>query len=139
MIYERHVFICVNERQSDAVRPSCGEEIGMAITRAFKKEVKERGLKSKIRAQKAGCFDTCEYGPSVVVYPEGVFYANVQVEDVLEIVESHLIDGKPVDRLVLKKQIRQRLTDSVETALNASNGLIIIAMQQLVDVRASLL
>ena len=82
--------------------PCCGADRGTAISRAFKQELKERGLKTKIRAQSAGCLDVCEYGPSVVVYPEGVFYSKVCVEDVVEIVESHLVRGIPVERLILK-------------------------------------
>ena len=49
----------------------------------------------------AGCLDTCGLGPSVVVYPEGIHYGNVQLDDVPEIVESHLANNVPVERLQL--------------------------------------
>jgi (2Fe-2S) ferredoxin len=76
----------------------------MELVKAFKKEIKDRGLNIDMRAQKAGCFDICEFGPNVVVYPEGVFYGHVQLSDVMEIVEEHLINNRPVERLRLKFQ-----------------------------------
>jgi (2Fe-2S) ferredoxin len=76
----------------------------MELVKAFKELIKDRGLNVNMRAQKAGCMDTCELGPSVVVYPEGVFYGHVQLSDVTEIVEEHLIGGRPVERLRLKFQ-----------------------------------
>jgi (2Fe-2S) ferredoxin len=101
--YDKHIFICTNQRVNSE-RPSCGEEHGMELVKAFKKEIKDRGLSVDMRAQKAGCMDICELGPSMVVYPEGVFYGHVQLADVAEIVEEHLINGRPVERLRLKFQ-----------------------------------
>mgnify|MGYP000980371526 CR=1 FL=1 len=66
---------------------------------AFKEELVRRELNVDVRAQKAGCLDICEAGPSVVIYPEGIWYGKVKPEDVQEIVQSHLIDGQPVERL----------------------------------------
>ena len=76
----------------------------MELVRAFKKEIKDRGLNVGMRAQKTGCLDICESGPNVVVYPEGIFYGNVQLADVPEIVEEHLLNDRPVQRLKLKFQ-----------------------------------
>jgi (2Fe-2S) ferredoxin len=101
--YDKHIFICTNQRVNSE-RPSCGEEHGIELVKAFKKEIKDRGLNVNMRAQKAGCMDTCELGPSVVVYPEGVFYGHVTLADVMEIVEEHLINDRPVERLRLKFQ-----------------------------------
>jgi (2Fe-2S) ferredoxin len=53
----------------------------------------------KIRINKAGCLDRCEEGPVLVVYPEGIWYTYIDEEDIDEIVDSHLIAGKPVERL----------------------------------------
>ncbi|MDR6561310.1 MULTISPECIES: (2Fe-2S) ferredoxin domain-containing protein [Arcicella] len=99
MKYKKHVFICTN--QKDAPKKSCGVERGGALVDAFKASLKEKGLLSEIRAQKTGCLDVCAFGPGMVVYPEGVFYGNVQLSDVEEIVESHLIGDKAVERLVI--------------------------------------
>lgn len=67
----------------------------------FKQEVKSRGLRSTVRANRAGCLDQCEHGPCVVVYPEGVWYGGVQRSDVTEIIERHILGGQPVQRLLI--------------------------------------
>jgi len=54
-----------------------------------------------VRANKAGCLDQCEVGPTVVVYPEAVWYGHVTPADVDEIIDSHIIGGQPVERLVI--------------------------------------
>jgi (2Fe-2S) ferredoxin len=99
MKYKKHVFICTN--QKDAPKKCCGEDRGMALVNAFKESLKAKGLQTEIRAQKTGCLDVCAFGPGLVVYPEGVFYGNVQPSDVEEIVESHLVNDKVVERLVI--------------------------------------
>ena len=73
----------------------------MELVAAFKKELKESGISGSVRAQRAGCLDACEHGPSMVVYPEGVFYGRVKKEDVPEIVREHLVNGTPVQRLII--------------------------------------
>ena len=55
----------------------------------------------KVRINKAGCLDRCDDGPVMVVYPEGVWYTYVDNEDVEEIIQEHLINGRVVDRLRL--------------------------------------
>ncbi|WP_026996831.1 (2Fe-2S) ferredoxin domain-containing protein [Flectobacillus major] len=99
MKYKKHVFICTN--QKDAPKKCCGEDRGMTLVNAFKESLKAKGLQTEIRAQKTGCLDVCAFGPGLVVYPEGVFYGNVQPSDVEEIVESHLVNDKVVERLVI--------------------------------------
>ena len=100
--FERHVFICMNERDESAARPSCGPNGGKKLKGAFKDAIKEAGLpKHSVRANEAGCLDQCEHGPVVVVYPEAVWYGRVTPEDVDEIVTEHLVHGRPVERLVL--------------------------------------
>lgn len=100
--YERHVFVCTNRRPEGAPRPSCAHRGGEAIRDAFKRELAARGLHRTIRANTAGCLDACEYGASVVVYPEGVWYGGVTESDVREIVEEHLVGGRPVERLRIR-------------------------------------
>ncbi|MBL7927212.1 MAG: (2Fe-2S) ferredoxin domain-containing protein [Bacteroidia bacterium] len=102
MIYTKHVFICTNQRMPGAARSSCGEAHGLALVSEFKRLLKEKKLNVNMRAQKTGCLDICDFGPTVVVYPEAVWYVNVQLNDVAEIVESHLQNNIPVDRLLLK-------------------------------------
>jgi len=99
--YQRHVFFCTNDRGADAERPSCNQ-CGSAEMRDYaKKRMKEQGLTGagKVRVNKSGCLDRCEEGPVCVVYPEAVWYTYVDESDIDEIIDSHLIDGKPVERL----------------------------------------
>ncbi|HEX3821394.1 MAG TPA: (2Fe-2S) ferredoxin domain-containing protein [Candidatus Sulfotelmatobacter sp.] len=67
----------------------------------FKQKLSERGLKGQIRANQAGCLDQCEHGPNLVVYPDGVWYGFVTEADVDEIIDSHIVGGKTVERLRL--------------------------------------
>jgi len=99
--YEKHLFICTNQR-TDGARQSCGHDHGIELVAAFKKAINDKKLDFPVRAQKSGCLDICELGPSVVVYPEGVFYGNVQLDDVAEIVNEHIEAGRPVERLRLR-------------------------------------
>jgi (2Fe-2S) ferredoxin len=103
MLYRKHIFICTNQRKPGE-RVSCGEEHGLLLVNAFKEGIKKRGLKIDVRAQRTGCFDICEHGPTVAVYPEGIFYGKVQLGDVEEILEQHIVNDKPVERLVLHFQ-----------------------------------
>ena len=99
---DRHVFICVNRRDPGNPKGCCAEKGAEAVREAFKRELHERGLKKQIRANAAGCLDQCARGVTVVVYPEQVWYGGVTVDDVREIVEQHLIGGRPVERLIMK-------------------------------------
>lgn len=99
MKYQKHVFICTN--QKDAPKKCCGEAHGLELVEAFKQAMKERGLLPDMRAQRTGCLDVCPKGPALIVYPEGILYGNVQLSDVDEIVDSHLVNNQPVERLKL--------------------------------------
>jgi (2Fe-2S) ferredoxin len=103
MRFRRHVFVCENVRAEDDPRGSCGRKGSAEIRKALKDELKRRGLEKQIRANAAGCLDACAFGPSIVVYPEGVWYGHVSVADVPEIVERHLVGGEPVERLRMRR------------------------------------
>ncbi len=102
-IYTHHIFVCENVRSADSPRGSCGAKGSSEIRAEFKNEITSRGLKTSVRANASGCLDQCEHGCVVVVYPEAIWYARVTKDDVKEIVESHVIGGKPVERLLLEK------------------------------------
>ena len=74
------------------------------MQKLFKQKLGERGLKTSVRANKAGCLDQCEHGPNIVVYPDNVWYGGVSAADVDEIIDSHIVGGKPVQRLVLAEE-----------------------------------
>ena len=101
--YLRHIFICTNLRPADSPRGSCASRGSEAIAAAFKAELKKRRLGDYVRANPAGCLSNCAEGPTVVVYPEGVWYGRVTLQDVDEIVERHIIRGEVVERLLVKE------------------------------------
>lgn len=100
-LFEHHVFICTNERDASAARPSCRPQGSQQLKAIFKGAIKDAGLKHSVRTNDSGCLDQCEHGPVVVVYPEAIWYGNVQPDDVTEIVTQHLVNGHPVERLRL--------------------------------------
>ena len=102
--FQRHVFVCVNERAADHPRGCCKAKGGIEVRDRLKAELTIRGLAKTIRANNAGCLDQCEAGVTVVVYPEQVWYGGVTVDDVPEIVERHLVGGEPVARLLMPNQ-----------------------------------
>lgn len=102
--FDHHIFICTNQRPLENPRGSCDPEGLGRLQLSFKKELAARGLKATVRANKAGCLDQCEHGPTVVIYPEAVWYGGVQEEDVTEIIESHIFNQTPVARLRLAEE-----------------------------------
>ena len=97
--YDKHIFFCCNKREGG--RTCCADK-GAAEMRDYAKgRVKALGLsgEGKIRVNQAGCLDRCEEGPSVVVYPDAVWYTYVDRADIDEIIEEHLQHGRVVERL----------------------------------------
>jgi (2Fe-2S) ferredoxin len=99
--FDKHIFVCVNERAKDDPRGDCSSKGGHDVAEAFKKKLVERGFKRIVRPNKAQCLDQCAAGCTVVVYPEQVWYGHVTPADVDEIIESHIVGGKPVTRLMI--------------------------------------
>ena len=102
--FTHHIFVCINERAEGHPRGCCKEKGGIAVRDKLKKELTRAGLHGLVRANKAGCLDQCEQGVTMVVYPEQVWYGGVTVDDVEEIVQSHLVGGNYVTRLMLDSQ-----------------------------------
>jgi (2Fe-2S) ferredoxin len=103
--YARHIFFCLNQRDNGA--DACSVHNAQAGFERCKMRVKEAGLSGvgQVRVNKAGCLDRCAGGPVAVVYPEAVWYSFVDEADIDEIVESHLINGQPVERLLLPDSV----------------------------------
>ncbi len=99
--YERHIFFCLNERRGE--EECCGRSGAQDGFDRCKLQVKAAGLSGpgKVRVNKAGCLDRCALGPVAVVYPEAVWYSYVDYHDIDEIVESHLRNGRVVERLLM--------------------------------------
>ena len=98
--YERHIFFCLNKRTNG--ENCCADHDAQAAFDRCKAQVKAQGLQGpgKVRVNKAGCLDRCAAGPVAVVYPEAVWYTYVDQQDIDEIVESHLKNGRVVERLL---------------------------------------
>jgi (2Fe-2S) ferredoxin len=98
--YERHIFFCLNERTNGEA--CCAQHRAQQAYDRCKSRVKSEGLSGpgKVRVNKAGCLDRCAAGPVAVVYPEAVWYTYVDENDIDEIVESHLKNGRVVERLL---------------------------------------
>src|SRR5437868_1464119 len=97
--FEKHIFVCCNQRQAGSARGCCDPAGDAALQKLFKEKLKARGLKGTVRANKSGCLDQCEHGPNIVVYPDAVWYGWVTAADVDEIIDAHIVGGKPVERL----------------------------------------
>ncbi len=99
--YEAHVFCCVNERPAGHARGCCKSKGAEALRNYMKARAKELGL-NNVRINQSGCLDRCELGPTMVIYPEGIWYSYGSIEEAEEILQSHLIGGKRVARLMLQ-------------------------------------
>ena|SRR3989304_4620734 len=97
--FEKHIFICENKRPEGHPRGCCSEKGSPKVRELFKRRIKELGLNSTVRVNSAGCLDACEYGVTVVVYPEQIWYGKVTVADVEEIIQGHIVKNIPVERL----------------------------------------
>jgi (2Fe-2S) ferredoxin len=94
-----HVLVCGGE--------NCSKLGSEQVKEAFAKELKKQKVDQEIKLGDTDCHDFCEMGPLVIVYPEGTFYVRVTPEDVPDIVEEHLINGKVVDRLLYKEAVKE--------------------------------
>ncbi len=100
--YNKHIFVCENKRAENHPRGCCQNKGSLEVRALFKKRLKELGLNSEVRANSSGCLDACEFGVTVVVYPNQIWYGNVKTDDVEEIIQSHIINNTPVERLQIK-------------------------------------
>jgi (2Fe-2S) ferredoxin len=97
--YQRHVFFCCNQRE--APERCCNNSGASEMQKYAKDRIKALGLngQGKVRMNKAGCLDRCEEGPVLVVYPDAVWYTYVDRADIDEIIDSHVVAGRIVERL----------------------------------------
>ena len=97
--YKYHLFFCLNKRENGD--DCCAVHNAVGLFDYAKQRCKELSLngEGKVRVNKAGCLDRCAHGPVMVVYPEGIWYTAVDQADIDEIIDSHFIHGKVVERL----------------------------------------
>lgn len=105
--FKRHVFVCLNEREAAHPRGCCKHRGSEAVFKLLKDGTAKAGLADEVRINRAGCMEHCEYGPSVVIYPEAVWYRVSSVEDAEKILREHVIGGKVVEDLLMDNCITQ--------------------------------
>ncbi len=98
----KHLFICINQRKEDDPRGCCALRGSPELLDYLKQRVHDSGLKGKVRVNKAGCLDACALGPTMVVYPDDVWYSPKTQEDMEEIFTEHVQNGRIVERLVIQ-------------------------------------
>ena len=99
--YGKHVFVCMNERPEGHERGCCAGKGAVKLRNYMKARAKELGV-DRTRINQSGCLDRCELGPTMVIYPEGVWYTFSTAEDVDEIIAEHLLNDRRVERLMLQ-------------------------------------
>ncbi len=102
---EKHVFVCNHSRPAGDPKGSCEANGAQAVIDAFAKEFEAQKLWGRFKLTTSSCLGTCEVGPSVLVYPEGVMYQKVQSADVARIIQDHLIGGERIESLEAPAEI----------------------------------
>ena len=98
-MYRSHVMVCGGT--------GCTSSNSDKIAQAFEAEIQATGLQDEVKVIRTGCFGLCALGPIVVIYPEGSFYSMVKEENVKEIVDEHLLKGRPVTRLLYDETVAE--------------------------------
>ncbi len=101
----RHVLVCINSRPPGHPKGSCASRDAEHVLSRFQEEFDRKELFGKVLLTKTGCMGPCGVGPIVVVYPEGSWYQNVTPDDVAEIIDQHLLEGRPVERLLIPDEL----------------------------------
>lgn len=100
LLYDPHIFICTEETACKAGAECCGKSGTAELLTYMKGATKQRGIKN-IRVNRSTCLQRCENGPVMVLYPEGIWYTFRTKEDIDEIIDTHLVKGGRVERLMV--------------------------------------
>lgn len=92
---KRHVFFCHSEH--------CENQEVEELMDAFKERLVEAGIHKQVMLSKTGCLGICGNGPFALVYPDGIWYYNLTVEDVPKITLEHLVNNEPVEERIMLK------------------------------------
>src|SRR5262245_12880550 len=96
-----HLFVCCNQREPGHRRGCCNADGSGKLRELFKTEIAKCGLTPDVRANQSGCLDQCEYGPTVVIYPQAIWYGGVTAADVSRIVTETVVSGRVIQELVI--------------------------------------
>lgn len=103
---KHHVFLCINQRPAGHPKGCCASKGSRDLLEKFREELERRQLFGSAMVNGVTCLDTCANGPCLVIYPEGIWYGPVKPDDIREIIEQHLIGGKPVQRLLMQSPVQ---------------------------------
>ena len=103
--FTHHIFVCCNQRPEGHPRGSCDPTGGEQLRDCFKQELKARRLNPEVRANNAGCLDQCELGPTVVIYPQAIWYGHVTPADVPRIIEQTILQGEILPDLLIPDEL----------------------------------
>lgn len=98
---EHHVLVCLNARPADSPKGSCAAKGSEALFERLKSVLREHGLSGRVIVNRTNCLKHCSRGTVVAVQPDNVWYAHVTENDLGELCEAHLRDGRPVERLLM--------------------------------------
>lgn len=84
---KHHIFVCQNVRPPDASKGCCSGRGSEALFDELRRHVRETFSGDEVRVTKSGCLGPCEEGPNIVIYPEGVWYHKVHLEDIDAIIK----------------------------------------------------
>ena len=108
-MYRTHVLVCGGT--------GCSSSGSLKLIDALKVEIKKADLENEVQVVETGCHGLCALGPIMMIYPDGTLYTNVKERDIHEIVEEHLLKGRPVRRLIYDESV----TDREIRSLNDTN------------------
>jgi len=101
--YESHVFVCTGS--------DCKKRGAKGTRKAIKSEIRSKGLLGEVRLDTVDCLGFCKHGPNAVIYdradPKGTWYLGLDESDAPEVVEQHLKNGEPVERLAAQRRPRK--------------------------------
>ena len=100
-----HILVCTQTRPADHPRGSCSDRNSKDLLMRFFMESARLQLVPQVVVTESSCMGPCDHGPTVVVYPDAVWYGKVKADDVAEILEQHIKGGKPVERLLLPDEV----------------------------------
>jgi (2Fe-2S) ferredoxin len=120
--FTHHIFVCCNQREPGHSRGCCDPQGSENLRNLFKSEVKRRGLTPQVRANKAGCLDQCECGPTVVIYPQEIWYGGVTAEDVPRIIEETIVNGRVIEELLIADECLNTKGGRISSATSPSTS-----------------
>jgi (2Fe-2S) ferredoxin len=98
--YDAHVLVCKGG--------DCKKRGSRAVRKSLKGELREEGMNRDVRVDSVDCLGLCKHGPNLIVYPPGTWYLGVLEQDMPEVVQRHLKNGEPVERLAAELRSRRR-------------------------------